>query len=130
LLNKLCYLACPLLVTIQNTLLNTCDACPINCTQCTGDYTLVTCTRCLNGYVIDNGGCYLDCVTAGLVKSAGSCVSCSSICDTCSIGPTNCTSCSIPSSNPYLVSFHCLSSCPATFYPTLTSTCLPCIAPC
>jgi proprotein convertase subtilisin/kexin type 5 len=129
--NKVCYLICPALITYANTLTKTCEACPANCLQCTGDFTLVTCSKCANGYVLDNGGCYVDCVTSGLVKSNGECVACSTLCGTCSLTTTNCTSCLFPSSNPYHFNFKCLSTCPSTFFnDNSTYTCSKCTPPC
>ncbi len=129
--NKQCYTTCPGLITYENTLTRTCDSCPVNCTQCTGDYTNVQCTKCVNGYVMDNGGCYLDCVTAGLVKSGGVCVVCSSLCATCSLTTTNCTSCDYTSLNPYFSNNRCLSTCPSTYYnDNMTFTCVKCVSPC
>ncbi len=109
----------------------TCDSCPTNCTQCTGDYTDIQCTKCLNGYVMDNYRCYLDCVTPGLVKSNGNCVNCASLCASCSNTMSNCTSCDTSSANAYLFNYKCLSECPSTYYKDASLyTCSKCQSPC
>jgi hypothetical protein len=80
---------------------------------------------------MDNYRCYLDCLTAGLVKSNGQCVGCSSICLTCSLTMTNCTSCDYLSSNPYYFNFKCLSTCYSTYFnDNSTYNCTKCTSPC
>jgi proprotein convertase subtilisin/kexin type 5 len=129
--NKLCYSNCPILITFENTLTKTCDSCSTNCLQCTGDFTGTTCSKCANGYVLDNGGCYIDCITSGLVRSNGICIACSSICGSCSITTTNCTSCDYLSSYKYFYNNHCLSTCPSTYYNDNTFyTCTKCTPQC
>lgn len=129
--NNQCYTSCPNLISYANTLTRTCNSCPTNCTQCTGDYTLVTCTKCVTGYVLDNGACSSNCITSGYVNLNGVCVGCSTMCGTCSITQTNCTSCDISSLNPYFYNNRCLSSCPSTFYnENSTFSCLKCLSPC
>lgn len=41
-----CYQTCPSLVTVPNLTARTCDPCPTNCTQCSGDSTNTTCVAC------------------------------------------------------------------------------------
>lgn len=98
----LCLAACPALITYASPLFKTCLGCPDNCTQCTGDDSGATCTKCVNGYYMDDGACSLTCLTLGTVPFNNQCVSCSTVCLTCSLTPTNCTSCDLSSANPYL----------------------------
>jgi proprotein convertase subtilisin/kexin type 5 len=110
---------------------NTCDSCPQNCTNCQGNSSLVICTVCNNGYVIDGTRCYLTCVTAGTFAVNGICQGCSSACLTCSITHTNCTSCFPNSTTPYLQNNNCISVCPSGFYAdNSTYSCVKCTSPC
>ena len=75
--------------------------------------------------------CYLECMTLGTVPSGNQCVQCQSSCLTCSLAPTNCTSCDITSLNPYLNNNKCLSICPQFYYASNnTYTCVLCTPPC
>lgn len=129
--NSQCYATCPNLISYANTLTNNCDPCPANCTQCTGDYTAVTCTKCITNYVLDNGVCSLTCITPSLVNLNGICVGCSSLCSTCVNTQTNCTSCDSTSLNPYYFNSRCLSTCPSTYFnDAVLFTCTKCPSPC
>lgn len=126
-----CYQNCPSLVTVPNLTARTCDPCPTNCTQCSGDTTNTTCINCESGYVMDGTRCYLTCVTSGLIAVNRICQGCQSPCSTCSILATNCTGCLSSGSTPYLYAYRCLSLCPNGYYSDNTTfSCLPCTSPC
>ena len=65
-----------------------------NCLTCSGENT---CTKCANGYTLENGQCVgIDCAAGSYLnttKDPASCDSCSSPCATCSGSATSCTSC-------------------------------------
>ncbi len=65
-----------------------------NCLSCSGENT---CTKCANGYTLENGQCVgIDCAAGSYLntsKDPASCDSCSSPCATCSGSATSCTSC-------------------------------------
>lgn len=129
--NQDCLLSCPGSITYPNTVNKSCDSCPQNCTNCQGNSTLVTCTVCNNGYVMDGTGCYLSCVTSGTFAVSGICQGCSSLCKTCSVTYINCTSCHSNSTNPYLHNNNCISVCPNGFYADNSSySCEKCVSPC
>lgn len=58
----------------------------------------------------------LSCRDVALFLVNGSCVGCSSICRTCTVTTTNCTSCENASTVPYLYNYTCLASCPGGYY--------------
>lgn len=71
----------------------------------------------------------LDNVTLYLVN--GSCVGCSSPCITCSGNPTNCTSCALSTTYPYLFNNICLPNCPANYFNDIDiNACTKCTSPC
>lgn len=124
-------MSCPSLITYPNIVNRTCDSCPQNCTNCVGNSTLVTCTVCNSGYVLDSTACYLTCVTAGTFAVNGICQGCYSTCKTCSTIYTNCTSCYSNTTVPYLYNFNCISICPNGFYADNSSlSCVKCTSPC
>jgi hypothetical protein len=129
--NQQCLLVCPSLITYPNSVNNTCDSCPLNCTNCQGNSSLVVCTVCNNGYVMDGTGCYLSCMTIGTFAVNGLCQGCSSSCKTCTVTYTNCTSCYSNTSTPYLYNNNCISICPNGYYAdNSTFSCLSCVSPC
>ena len=89
------------------------------------------CTKCENGYLMDDGRCYNECVTVGTVPSGNKCVACSNLCLTCSITQYNCDSCDPASTYPYYYEKKCLSTCPDKYYNDVSAkTCKLCISPC
>lgn len=115
-----CLVSCPTSITVQNSNTYNCDACPTNCTYCSG-YPLTICTTCNTGYLLDQNRCGLTCVTHGYVPSGLICTQCNPICLTCNNTPTNCTSCDTAGTNPYLFNNNCLSACSGRYYSDSTT---------
>lgn len=93
--NYSCLIACPSVITITNSITNTCDSCNAVCATCLG--TVDNCTTCSIMAAFYNGTCVAEC-PAPLVIDNGSCYTdCSPNCLTCSIRYNNCTSCNASS---------------------------------
>lgn len=88
-----CYQACPN-NTYQNAF-NTCALCSSTCYTC--NVSPSNCTECYSGRFLLNNVCHLPCPgSLFLVKSNGSCSTCSPLCSSCITFSTQCSSCSLP----------------------------------
>nr|CAG8490182.1 2472_t:CDS:2 [Entrophospora candida] len=89
----------------------------------------VTCSKCIPGFVLDNGKCVKTCSSNKFADSDMTCKDCNSACKTCS-GPleNQCLSCS--NSNLFAMNGLCSSTpCPSSFV-SLNTTCTKCHSDC
>lgn len=69
--NNACYFACPL-GTYRNDTSMLCTGCDSTCSACTGSGNS-KCTKCINGYVLDNTTCTSGCPAGQKANSYGVC---------------------------------------------------------
>ena len=113
--------------TTTNQFLAVCGA---TCRDCTNSSF---CLSCYNNPSVNNL-IYLDAGANTCVSACGSnqyllnnhCYDCNAACNTCSLFPSNCTSCN---SSMFLHSQTCISACPDGYYQVSTS-CIACTSPC
>ena len=105
---------------------------PTECLSCYQDVTISTETYYLTSrkfcYSICPDGFYENTITL-------ECEACNSLCKTCEISPTNCTSCYSNATAKYfnVTSTNtgtCLPLCPTFYYPNGLNTCVKCESPC
>jgi proprotein convertase subtilisin/kexin type 5 len=105
-----------------------CQLCPYTCDSCTSTKVCQTCITsaaysnvtklcyafCSPSEIYSyNGTCYEICPNTTYLDFTNiNCQACNSICATCSLTATNCTSCS----STYLYNLTCISQCPSGFY--------------
>ncbi|CAG8468391.1 4547_t:CDS:2, partial [Scutellospora calospora] len=131
-------------VFVVNVTKSVCDACPSACLDCSltnpdisSPTNSVQCSKCLPGFVLDNGNCVKTCSSGKFVNPSDNltCIACDSSCATCS-GPTasQCLSCS--ASNQFAMNGICSSTpCPSSYFSQSTACtkchhdCLECSGP-
>ncbi|CAJ0828318.1 2106_t:CDS:10 [Entrophospora sp. SA101] len=113
-----------------------CEACPSSCTDCSiQGYTpqspkeSMTCSKCMPGFVLDNGKCVKTCSSNKFADKDMTCKDCNSACKSCS-GPleNQCLSCS--NSANFAINGVCSPTpCPSS-YVSLNTTCTKCHPDC
>ncbi|RHZ87101.1 hypothetical protein Glove_40g11 [Diversispora epigaea] len=110
-----------------------CQACPSSCTDCAFDSsaTLVKCSKCIPGYVLDIDQCVQSCPDGKVINpdDRATCIACSQNCATCD-GPSTdqCLSCQDPSQ--FSLNGVCSATpCPSS-YVTQNNTCVKCHPDC
>lgn len=112
-----------------------CRTCSTNTSVCLSCYSNTAITSFVYYYSISSS-CLSSC-PSGTYTSTLQCLDCNTLCQTCTVASTNCTSCVANSTYPYLfVSSQtgtCRSQCPIYFYPDTSLNpvqCAQCIIPC
>lgn len=113
--------------------------CTLPCKTCT-DGNVSECLSCYQDITISTSIYYLSSLKSCFSvcpegyfadTSVLTCTACSSVCNTCSMSPNNCTSCKVNSTLKYFYISTgdvgtCLSQCPTFYYPNALNNCAPC----
>ena len=106
-----------------------CTKCSSPCAACSNS---ISCLSCISSYYLYNNSKCVSACPDGTLLNVNVCESCDGSCVTCSIAPSNCTSCFAYNNElTYLYQHTCVPSCPSYYYPDSSeSTCFACEFPC
>lgn len=99
---------------------NLCLHCHSYCLSCL-DATSTNCQSCSTNYTLSGSTCSSTCLSGYCPSLTPQvCIACTYPCLTCSVNPTNCTSCNMSNTTYYLYQYGCVLTCPSNTFVNVT----------